>query len=60
MRAVVKAEIIDCMGNSYTVSRTIELSKGEKPRFKTLDSTVTRKSKDKKEVNAYFGIFIVL
>lgn len=48
VRGVVKAEIIDFMGNIYTVSRTIESLKAVK-KFKTLDSTVTRVSKDKKE-----------
>ncbi|XP_020285711.1 DNA repair protein RAD50 [Pseudomyrmex gracilis] len=48
VRGVVKAEIIDSVGNSYTVSRTIESLKKLK-KFKTLDSTVTRISKDKKE-----------
>ncbi|KMQ92902.1 dna repair protein rad50 [Lasius niger] len=48
VRGVVKAEIIDSMGNTYTVSRTIESLKAVK-KFKTLDSTVTRVSKDKKE-----------
>ncbi|XP_050464674.1 DNA repair protein RAD50 [Cataglyphis hispanica] len=46
VRGVVKAEIIDFMGNTYTVSRTIESLKAVK-KFKTLDSTVTRVSKDK-------------
>lgn len=50
VRGVVKAEIIDSMGNTYTVSRTIESLKAVK-KFKTLDSTVTRVSKDKKEVS---------
>ncbi|KAL0115846.1 hypothetical protein PUN28_011015 [Cardiocondyla obscurior] len=49
VKGMVKAEIIDPMGNSYTVSRTIELSKGEKRKLKTLDSTVTTKSKDKSQ-----------
>lgn len=48
VRGVVKAEIIDSIGNTYTVSRTIESLKAIK-KFKTLDSTVTRVSKDKKE-----------
>lgn len=48
VRGVVKAEVIDSMGNTYTVSRTIESLKAVK-KFKTLDSTVTRVSKDKKE-----------
>lgn len=52
VRGVVKAEIIDSQGNSYTVSRTIESLKKLK-KFKTLDSTVTRVSKDKKEVSIY-------
>jgi len=59
VRGVVKAEVIDNMGTSYVVSRTIESSK-EKKRFKTLDSTVTKTSKDKKQVNVYFVIFIIL
>ncbi|XP_018394669.1 PREDICTED: DNA repair protein RAD50 [Cyphomyrmex costatus] len=49
VRGVVKAEVIDNMGTSYVVSRTIESSKGEKKKFKTLDSTVTITSKDKKQ-----------
>lgn len=49
VRGVVKCEIIDNMGTSYIVSRTIESSKGDKKNIKTLDSTVTRKSKDKKD-----------
>ncbi|XP_029680101.1 DNA repair protein RAD50 [Formica exsecta] len=48
VRGVVKAEIIDSMGNTYTVSRTIESLKAVK-KFKTLDSTVTRVSKDKRD-----------
>nr|XP_012221947.1 PREDICTED: DNA repair protein RAD50-like [Linepithema humile] len=48
VRGVVKAEIVDATGNTYTVSRTIESSKAGK-KFKTLDNTVTRVSKDKKE-----------
>ncbi|KAG5322879.1 RAD50 protein, partial [Pseudoatta argentina] len=49
VRGVIKAEVIDNMGTSYVVSRTIESSKGEKKKFKTLDSTVTKTSKDKKQ-----------
>ncbi|XP_012527415.1 DNA repair protein RAD50 [Monomorium pharaonis] len=50
VRGVVKAEVIDAMGKSYTVARTIESStQGDKRKFKTLDSTVTIISKDKKQ-----------
>ncbi|XP_018314575.1 DNA repair protein RAD50 isoform X2 [Mycetomoellerius zeteki] len=49
VRGVVKAEVIDNMGTSYVVSRIIESSKGERKKFKTLDSTVTITNKDKKQ-----------
>ncbi|EFN87868.1 DNA repair protein RAD50 [Harpegnathos saltator] len=48
IRGVVKAEIVDSIGNMYTVCRTIESMKTTK-KFKTLDNTLTRISKDKKE-----------
>lgn len=48
---MVKAEIVDSEGKSYIVARTIESSKGEKRKLKTLDSTLTTISKDKKQVN---------
>lgn len=51
---MVKAEIIDSEGKSYTVARTIESTKGDKKKFKTLDSTLTTMSKDKKQVNDLF------
>lgn len=47
---MVKAEIVDSEGKSYVVARTIESSKGEKRKLKTLDSTLTTISKDKKQV----------
>ncbi|XP_024893942.1 DNA repair protein RAD50 [Temnothorax curvispinosus] len=50
VRGMVKAEIVDSEGKSYIVARTIELSKGGKRNnFKTLDSTLTTISRDKKK-----------
>ncbi|XP_011173530.2 DNA repair protein RAD50 [Solenopsis invicta] len=55
VRGVVKAEIIDSKGESYQVSRIIELSKGENGKFKTLDSTITRYSRDKQQKTSITG-----
>ncbi|XP_011865246.1 PREDICTED: DNA repair protein RAD50-like, partial [Vollenhovia emeryi] len=47
-RAVVKAEIVDSVGKTYTVARTVELTKTERTlKLKTLDTTLTTISKDK-------------
>lgn len=51
VRGVVKAEIVDSVGNIYTVCRTIESSRANVTmRFKTLDSTLTRTDKNTKEM----------
>ncbi|XP_076621911.1 DNA repair protein rad50 isoform X1 [Colletes latitarsis] len=43
VRGVVKAEIIDAVGNIYTICRTIESSKANLTvKFKTLDSALSR------------------
>lgn len=48
---MVRAEIVDSMGKTYTVARAIE-SRGEKRILKTLDSTLTTVSNDKKQVSS--------
>ncbi|KAG7189859.1 hypothetical protein KM043_017509 [Ampulex compressa] len=50
VRGVVKAEIVDTYGNRYIICRTIESSRSNTAvKFKTLDSALTRISKDTKE-----------
>lgn len=53
VRGVIRAEIIDVVGNIYTICRTIESTKANVTRFKTLDSALSRVNKDTKEV--YFN-----
>ncbi|XP_016919261.1 DNA repair protein RAD50 isoform X1 [Apis cerana] len=50
VRGVIRAEIIDVIGNIYTICRTIESTKANVTRFKTLDSALSRVNKDTKEV----------
>lgn len=57
---MVKAELVDSIGKSYTVARTVELMKGDKKNLKTLDSTLTTMNKDKTQLNGTFWNIIVL
>ncbi|XP_076766365.1 DNA repair protein rad50 isoform X2 [Xylocopa sonorina] len=51
VRGVVKAEVIDAMGNLFTISRTMESSRTNTTiKFKTLDSTLSRLKKGSTEV----------
>ncbi|XP_043528488.1 DNA repair protein RAD50 [Frieseomelitta varia] len=51
VRGVVKAEIIDAVGNLYIISRTIESTKANiTTKFKTLDSALSRVMKGTKEI----------
>ncbi|XP_031845341.1 DNA repair protein rad50 [Nomia melanderi] len=51
VRGIVKAEIVDRLGNVLTICRAIESSKTNVTyKFKTLDSALSRKNKDTKEV----------
>lgn len=60
VRGVVRAEIIDVLGNLFTICRTIEATKTNMTvKFKTLDSALSRVNKGTKEVhfnniNTYF------